>query len=242
MNINQWFPSKYLKAADLGGREFVLTIARVVVENVGQPPEKKPVVYFNKAEKGLILNRTNAMTIAGAYTPETDNWSGKVVTLYSTRVKAFGSMHDVIRVRIGGKGIAQPGAVAIPTSPSPSDEPEIDDAEDIIDDAGDMRAELDAVDDDANPFDDSNEPPSVHTDPPAATRVTDWQLNEISTIGKQIHGSAWDNERAKYAEWISRGTVNALSELTAKEAKALIEAMRKKLSKLAAEVQSNGKG
>src|SRR4026209_2145377 len=83
MKISQLFPSKYVKAADLNGKTVTLTIAKLVVEELGHSAEKekKPVLYFQKATKGLVLNRTNAMTIAGLYGDEADDWPGKRISI-----------------------------------------------------------------------------------------------------------------------------------------------------------------
>lgn len=100
MNINKLFPSRFIKADDLGGKHIALTIARVVLEKVhGESGEEdKPIVYFKEAKKGLLINKTNAFTIGGLYGPETDNWTGKRITLYSTKVKAFGQTTDAVRI------------------------------------------------------------------------------------------------------------------------------------------------
>lgn len=128
MNISQFFPSKYVKAPDLNGRNITVAIDRLEVERVGVPPkvEDKLVLYFRNATKGMILNRTNAMTIAAMYSPESDNWTGQRITLYSTRVNAFGAMHDVIRIRPEVPPAPKAGAAAEVT--------QFDDAEDVIDD------------------------------------------------------------------------------------------------------------
>jgi len=131
MKISQLFPSKYVKAADLNGKTVTLTIAKLVVEELGHGAEKerKPVLYFQKATKGLVLNRTNAMTIAGLYGDESDDWEGKRISIYPTRIRAFGSMQDTIRVR-----------EEIPAQPRPQaqtthveEAAEIDDVEDVTD-------------------------------------------------------------------------------------------------------------
>lgn len=98
MNINTLFPSKYVKAADLNGRRINVTISRVSLEQMGNPPERKPVLYFEKAAKGLVMNKTIGMSIAHLHGDETDGWKGKRITLYPTQVSAFGKMNDVIRV------------------------------------------------------------------------------------------------------------------------------------------------
>lgn len=128
MKMSKLFPSKYVKAADLGGKHVTLTIEKLIVEELGHGAEKenKPVLYFHKATKGLILNRTNAMAVAALYGDESDHWTGKRITIYATRIRAFGAMQDVIRVKN-----------EIPAQPVPAAQPEeraeIDDDEDVAD-------------------------------------------------------------------------------------------------------------
>lgn len=111
MDVRLLFPSKYLAAVDLRGKDVVLTIRRVAVEELKteRGTEKKPLVYFKETaakaektgddEKRLVLNKTNAMTIGGIYGMEVDDWKDKPITLYPTKVQAFGEMKDCIRVR-----------------------------------------------------------------------------------------------------------------------------------------------
>src|SRR5262249_38442098 len=68
-DISDFYPSHYLRAADLGGKEVDVTIDRVTSEEFEQDGQKraKPVVHFrNKGIKPLVLNKTNAMLIATA--------------------------------------------------------------------------------------------------------------------------------------------------------------------------------
>jgi hypothetical protein len=105
MNIGNAFPSKYLKASDLQGGEFTLTIANVVMTDVspgGQGAEERPVIHFEETEKALVLNKTNALEIASEYTDETDDWTGKRLVLYCARVQFQGRVVDGLRVRIPG--------------------------------------------------------------------------------------------------------------------------------------------
>ena len=98
MNIHKAFPSTYLKAADLEGHEFTVVISKMVSTDVGD--DTKPVIYFENAEKGLVLNKTNALEIAAAYGDETDSWSGEEIVLYSAKVQYQGRTVDGIRIRI----------------------------------------------------------------------------------------------------------------------------------------------
>lgn len=132
MKISQVFPSKYVAAADLNGKTVALTIKTVTMEEMTTHDSKKvqkPVVWFEKATKGFVLNLTNAKIIAALYGDETDDWTGKRIAIYPTRVKAFGQMQDCIRVReeipAQPKPTAQAAAVEEPSG--------IDDDEDVTD-------------------------------------------------------------------------------------------------------------
>lgn len=98
MKIGEYFPTKYLAAADLGGREYKLRIKSVETEQM-RDGTTKPIVYFMGAEKGLTLNKTNANVISDMYGDDTDGWTGKEVTLYPCRVDFQGKRVDAIRVK-----------------------------------------------------------------------------------------------------------------------------------------------
>lgn len=132
MKISQVFPSKYLTAADLNGKQFTLTIKRVTVEEMITHDNKKvnkPVVWFDKAQKGFVMNVTNAHIIVALYGDETDDWKGKRITLYPTKVRAFGEMQDAIRVREEVPALQKPVAQA----PSVEEPSGLDDDEDVAD-------------------------------------------------------------------------------------------------------------
>jgi hypothetical protein len=97
MNINEQFPSKFLKAADLNGHEVVVTIKDCIVESIGE--DKRPVLYFAGKDKGVVLNKTNATNISDAYGPDTDEWTGKKVILYTAFVDFQGRSVESIRIR-----------------------------------------------------------------------------------------------------------------------------------------------
>jgi hypothetical protein len=99
MNINQVFPRKYAIGQDIDGKQPTLAIRAVTLEQMGESHEKKPVIWFTGAKKGVVLNKTMARAIAELYGPETDSWTGKYVTLYADLVKAFGEDHLAIRVK-----------------------------------------------------------------------------------------------------------------------------------------------
>jgi hypothetical protein len=92
------FPSKYVKAADIGDKEVKVTITSVSVEEVGD--DEKPVARFKKTDKGLVLNRTNWDRIALiAGTDESDEWVGLEITLYTELVSYAGKTAPAVRVK-----------------------------------------------------------------------------------------------------------------------------------------------
>jgi len=99
VNINDSFPSKYIKAPDLNGQARLLTMDRVVEEEVVKDEDPKPVLYFRGATKGLVLNKTNAQTISGIYGPETDTWAAQPIELYPDTTNFQGQIVDCTRVR-----------------------------------------------------------------------------------------------------------------------------------------------
>ena len=105
MKLDDLFPSRYLKAADLQGREVPVTISHVAAEQMQAQsgPETKGVVNFRGHSKVLVLNQVNAMTIAEAYGDETDNWGNKPLVLYPTRTQFGAKMVDCIRIKIPGQ-------------------------------------------------------------------------------------------------------------------------------------------
>lgn len=103
MKIGSAFPSTYLKAADLNGKQVMVRISHVAMEDIGG--EHKPVVYFQGSEKGLVLNKTNSTAITEiAGTEETDDWAGVRIMLYSTKVDFQGKRVDALRVDVPPKG------------------------------------------------------------------------------------------------------------------------------------------
>lgn len=97
MNVNEAFPSKYLRAADLGNATPIVTIANVTMENVGE--DRRIVVYFVGKDKGLVLNKTNANAIADILGSEdTDNWLEGRIKLVTAKVDYQGKRVAAIRI------------------------------------------------------------------------------------------------------------------------------------------------
>jgi hypothetical protein len=122
MNINQAFPSKYVTAGDLQGRDVPVQIGRVEIEEVGDDEDQRPVMYFTGMKKGMVLNKTNATTISGLYTEETNNWIGKGIVIYPSTTNYGGKEVDCIRVRKTppSSQVVAPPAPPPPTTPAPT--------------------------------------------------------------------------------------------------------------------------
>jgi hypothetical protein len=107
MKILSCFPSKYLKAADLGDRRITAGMDYVVLEDIGEP-DPKPILYFKNCPKGMVLNKTNAKTIMAAYGEETDHWRGKSIVIFAAMVDFKGDTVEALRVKIPAASADQP--------------------------------------------------------------------------------------------------------------------------------------
>lgn len=128
-NINDAFPSNYLKASDIRGSEPVVTIDHVAFEPVGRQKEMKAVLYFKGKEKGVVLNKTNAMKITSlSGSPNTEDWDGVRIRLYATETEFAGETVECIRVK-PAPPVSQARQAATPPPP-----PVVNEAADITDD------------------------------------------------------------------------------------------------------------
>ena len=202
MNINDLFPSKYLKAADIGDQEFHVTIDRLALEQVRNQKgqfEEKPVLYFQGAHKGLILSGPNAHTIGALYGPETGQWPGKRITLYvAFGERHFGKTFNVVRVRPTPPPDSSAPAAATASSPK-SPVPMADDETEeeiapgtVSPDAQDLRQRMEAArqkfQDDFGDvglklFDEF----LVHLEAPHISLITDAELPQAITEALQLH-------------------------------------------------------
>jgi hypothetical protein len=106
MLLNDVFPSKYVKAADLKGREATVVISGVEIEKIGE--DRKLVVYFQGKDKGLVTNKTNANRISLMYGEDTDEWIGKEIVLGTDFVDFQGKTVEAIRIKPPAKRGAEP--------------------------------------------------------------------------------------------------------------------------------------
>jgi hypothetical protein len=117
MRISSAFPSKYLKATDLNGREAHVKIDTVKVESMETSGDEKPVLYFIGKDRGLVLNKTNAEALSTALGDETEAWHGKSVVLFESTTSYGGRTVPCLRVRVPRQQPPQPAAVPQPVAP-----------------------------------------------------------------------------------------------------------------------------
>jgi len=132
MNINDAFPSKYLKSSDidaLPAKEAKMTISNVAIEDVGtqDSPEHKPVIHFHGTEKGMVLNKTNAMALEVDFGPETNSWIGQKVAIFTQPVMFSGRQVRGLRLRAVFEPVPQAGSALAQTNPDPRPTPPDDD-------------------------------------------------------------------------------------------------------------------
>jgi hypothetical protein len=96
--------SQYLKASDFQGREVRVKIASHEIAKFDNGD--KVVLKFDGKEKGLTLNKTNAMRVADAYGEDIESWVGEEIIMYPDKTDFGGKMVDCIRLRIPPKADA----------------------------------------------------------------------------------------------------------------------------------------
>ncbi len=84
-NLSELYPSEWLNHSDLNGRSFVLTISGVAIRKFKQslePDEWRAVLSFEKADKKLICNKTQATAVSEiAQSENFTDWPGTRITL-----------------------------------------------------------------------------------------------------------------------------------------------------------------
>src|SRR5436309_2611810 len=99
MDLDKLFPRDYLRAADLNGKEFWLTVQDTKLVELGFPKRPTLVVSFAGAQKRMPLNRTNRERVAEiAKSRNTDDWRGVRIRLRAELVKFQGK--DVLALRV----------------------------------------------------------------------------------------------------------------------------------------------
>lgn len=126
-HVDLAYPTKYVKAADLRGKDVTVQIVCLeqdVLVMQGGKREKKNVLTMATLQgktlgKQLVLNKTNARLIASQHGPLVEAWENKTITLYPTTTKCGREMVDCVRVR----GRVSKGAEEVPDDMAAEPEP-----------------------------------------------------------------------------------------------------------------------
>lgn len=107
-NINDVYAGNWLSAEDLQMNNGQYRDVSVVIERteVQQFEDKergqmdtKVSLHFQGKAKGMVLNKTNARMLGWAFGPDTDNWTGKQITVGVDIVPFGNRMVPGLRVR-----------------------------------------------------------------------------------------------------------------------------------------------
>ena len=110
MNVLAQFKGEYLAAVEFDGKTPTLTIDHVQVINLEDDKgavKAKPVVFFREVKRGWVMCKTTAMCVAKMFSVETDNWTGKRVTLHAVEVQVGPERKPGIRV-VGSPDLEKP--------------------------------------------------------------------------------------------------------------------------------------
>jgi hypothetical protein len=101
---DELYQGRFLKAGELQGKKFTLTIASVdLYELEGEKGKKvRGVIAFKETPKLVALNRINGLCLRGMFGRLVQEWTGKRVTLFPDVVKEAGAMKGDPCIRIWG--------------------------------------------------------------------------------------------------------------------------------------------
>ena len=127
------YPSDYVKAADLGGRELTVTIDRVEWDAIPQAgkreKKRKPVLYLRTAKgavlgKRLPIGKTIARQIVDVTgEKEAGKWAGKLITIFGTTCRGVeGKQVECVRVKARVNQAATEAPSAVTDAPAPREE------------------------------------------------------------------------------------------------------------------------
>lgn len=95
--------------------ELIVTIERAVKEIIKNGENKEGMVLYLKGQKPMIVNSVNAKNITKALgSPYVEDWTGKSITLYVAKIRAFGETVDAIRVHPTPPALSTPKKQELP--------------------------------------------------------------------------------------------------------------------------------
>ena len=102
-DYRKFMDKNYLGSWDVPDDEdLILTIDHAARDDVKNErgSERKLTIHFVEDYKPMILNATNSKAISEAYgSSKVEDWAGKRISIYTTKVTAFGGTTDALRIR-----------------------------------------------------------------------------------------------------------------------------------------------
>ena len=130
-SIHDNYGTRFLSAADLKGQEWIGEIVETHDEAFTDDgfERTKTVVTFKNFPKALVLNKTNALSIAKILDfDDTDDWIGGQVSVYPDLVQFGGKVVDAIRIKApAAKAKPAPKKAAKKTTEESQHDDELDD-------------------------------------------------------------------------------------------------------------------
>lgn len=100
-SYSQMYPNRFLKADILKGKKLLLTVKDIVGEGLMSDEggaNLEWVVSFEETPLQFVMNRTNAYCLYRMFGGDPHSWIKRKIGLFPTTVKAFGAVHDCIRI------------------------------------------------------------------------------------------------------------------------------------------------
>lgn len=124
--IHEMIEGKFLRKEDVG-KGLLLSVKAVEQRNVAQQgagEEMKWCLFFNEADKPMVLNSTNIQLCVAIFGSEdTDEWKNKAIVLYNDpNVSYAGKLVGGIRVRKPKPGTPLPAAAVVEPEPLTDDD------------------------------------------------------------------------------------------------------------------------
>ena len=102
-DYRKFMDKNYLGSWDVPESEdLILTIDQAHQDDVKNErgSERKLTIHFVEDYKPMILNATNSKAISAAFgSSKVEDWAGKKLAIYTTKVTAFGGTTDALRIR-----------------------------------------------------------------------------------------------------------------------------------------------
>ena len=97
--FNDFYPSRWLKAADIPDENPIFTIFDVSAEQLGEDQEQKLVLMFKETTRHLALNKTNGSTLVELYGENPNDWISKRIEFFTEPVTYRGKATMAVRIK-----------------------------------------------------------------------------------------------------------------------------------------------